>query len=211
MIFSRKEGIKMALESYCAACTYLGEKGDSDGKYYCDRKGEYHYATDSKCYSFCEAYSRSNSSRQNMFDYSKGHQGSGCYLTTIMCELLEYPDNNYYLNTLRDFRNNVMKPNPKYIPLLITYDMVGPMIARKLEEDKYGKDIAKLFFNHYISKAVSAIEEEKYSEAINIYKAMTETLAANYGINMNIVDVNKLDYDKRLLGHARVRKLNYNK
>ena len=196
----------MALESYCAACTYLGENSDSSGKYYCDKKGEYHYATDSKCYSFCEAYSRSNSSRQNMFDNSNGHQGSGCYLTTIMCKLLEYPDNNYYLNTLRGFRDNIMKPNPKYIPLLITYDMVGPMIARELELDKNGKTIAKVFFDRYITKAVSAIEEGKNNDAINIYKAMTETLANNYNINMNIININKYNYDKALLGHAKVRR-----
>lgn len=199
----------MALENFCAACTYLGNEANCYGKYYCDRNGEYRYANDNKCYNFCEAYSRSNSSRQNMFENSRSH--STCYLTTIMCKILGYEDNNYYLNTLRGFRDNVMKTNPNYIPLLLTYDIVGPMIAYEIANDKNNKEIAEVFFERYITKAVAAIEEEKNNEAIIIYKAMTSSLAEKYNINMNIINVNNITYDKETLGHARVRKLNYNK
>ena len=204
----------MALESYCAACTYLGTEADCYGKYYCDRRGEYHYANDPKCYNFCEAYSRSNSARQNMFENSRGHNSSGCYLTTIMCKILGYEDNNYYLNTLRKFRDNVMKENPEYVPLLVTYDVYGPIIAQKLANDDNREMIAKVFFERYITNAVGAIEEGKEKEAINIYKAMTQTLFNNYIINTNQIDISNIDmtnYDKKYLGHARVRKLNYNK
>ena len=211
----------MALESYCAACTYLGEKGDYNGKYYCSKKGENHYAHDSKCNFFCEAYSRSSGSRQNMFDYSKGHSGtSGCYLTTIMCQILEYPDNNYYLNTLRRFRDNTMKKDDNLIPYLVAYDTLGPMIATKLEKDPNNKEIATSLFATYITKAVSAIEEEKTKEAINIYCAMTESLAEHYhitiyditrdfandfNINVDLIKMDKTRYES--LGHA--RKLKY--
>ena len=155
----------MAYEAYCAACTYMGERADYNGKYYCENKGEDRLACDPKCYSFCEAYSRSNYARGNMYDNSLNHSGSsGCYLTTIMCKLLGYPDNNYYLNTLRNFRDNVMKTNPKYIPLLLTYDFVGPMISYELEKDPNGKEISKVFFDKYITKSVEAIEEKKYEK-----------------------------------------------
>lgn len=201
----------MALEAYCAACTYLGDDCDSYGKYYCEKKGEDHYATDGKCYSFCEAYSRSNSTRQNMYDNSYGHQGSGgCYLTTIMCKILGYEDNNYYLNTLRRFRDNTMKENPEYVPLLVTYDIVGPTIAYELFHDKNREIIAKAFFDRYITKAVTAIEEDKEKEAINIYRSMTETLAEQYVIKTHTIDISNYQYDKETLGHARVRKLSYN-
>jgi len=97
----------MSYEDYCAACTYLSERSDYNGTYYCERKGEDIYASDAKCYNFCEAYSRSNSSRENMYENSASHTGSGCYLTTIMCQILGYPDNNYYLDTLRKFRTDI--------------------------------------------------------------------------------------------------------
>ena len=74
----------MAYEQYCAACTNLNEKCDYTGRYYCRYKNEDHYACDPRCYSFCEAYSRSNSERSNMYNNSKEYQYSGCYLTTII-------------------------------------------------------------------------------------------------------------------------------
>ena len=198
----------MALESYCCACTYMGENEDC-GKYWCEQKGEDRYACDSKCSSFCEAYSRSNYSRQNMYDISKNANSSGCYLTTIMCKLLGYSDDNYYLNKLRYFRDNVMKTNGEYIPLLITYDVIGPMISKKLASDKYGKEIAKVYFDKYITKSVEAIEAEKYQNAINIYTAMTDSLAERYGINITFIKPNIKAIDMNYLGHARVRKPNY--
>ena len=98
----------MALESYCCACTYMSEREDC-GKYWCSEQREDRYANDAKCRSFCEAYGRSNYSRQNMYNISADASNSGCYLTTMMCQLLGYDDNNYYLNNLSYFRDNVMK------------------------------------------------------------------------------------------------------
>ena len=192
----------MAYEDYGAACTYMKEKS-SGGKYWCEKKGQDRSAADPKCYRFCEAYSRSNYARENMYDNSK-NSNSGCYLTTIMCKLLDFPDNNYYLNTLRKFRDEVMKTNSKYIPLLLVYDNIGPMISHAMENDKHGKEIASAFFTHYIVPSVTAIEEDKDETAINIYKSMTFTLAEHYNINQNIVIENNYDYNT--LGHGKVRR-----
>ena len=196
----------MALEQYCAACTYLGEREDC-GKYYCDRKGEYHYATDPRCYSFCEAYGRSTSARENMYNNSKSHSSSGCYITTIMCNILGMTNDNYYLQTLRNFRDNVLKKDAKNFPLLIQYDKVGPIIASCLEKDENNKVIAESLFTNYIERTVSAIEEDKINTAINIYIAMTMSLAERYQIEKEalIVNINE-PIDIELLGHARTRK-----
>ena len=200
----------MALESYCAACTYLGEKADYDGKYYCDRKGERRYASDTKCYSFCEAYGRSTYSRENMYENSRSHQSSGCYLTTTMCNILGYPDNNYYLETLRRFRNTVLQTNYKYIPLLLSYDIIGPQIAYELEKDENKYEIATNLFNKFITTATTAIENNKTNDAINIYTAMTQSLAERYNINTNIEMINPNELNINELGHGklRTRKLN---
>lgn len=193
-------------EAYCAACTYMGENLDC-GKYWCEMKGENRKASDPKCYNFCEAYGRSNSARENMYNNSNS---SGCYLTTIMCKLLNYPDDNYYLNILRKFRDDTMKQNPKYFPLLLTYDFIGPMISYELEKDPNGKVIANTFFNRYITKSVSAIEEGKNETAISIYKAMTEELANNYHINMDLITPETSNIDMNTLGHGKIRKLTQN-
>ena len=201
----------MALESYCCACTYLGERADYNGKYYCSKKGDV-YACDPKCYSFCEAYGRSNSARANMYENSKSHQSSGCYLTTAMCNILNYPDDNYYLQTLRTFRDTKLKTNVNYIPLLLTYDVIGPQIAKNLNEDENRQIIASTLLQNFISKAVIAIENNKIDEAVNIYSAMTISLAERYNINMNALYINPdminmEEIDVNTLGHGRVRVL----
>lgn len=201
----------MACEDYCAACTYLGENADSYGKYFCDKQGERVYACDPKCYRFIEAYSRSNSARRNMYNNSVEHQSSsGCYLTTAMCNILGYPDDNYYLDTLRTFRDKTLKKDHKYIHLLLMYDVFGPSIATNLKNDPNNKDISTHLFNGYITKAVTAIENEKIEEAVNIYIAMTYTLAERYNVNMHTLFIS--DESTKLktinthpLGKGRVR------
>lgn len=194
----------MAYESYCAACTYMKEE-QYYGKFWCEKNG-YRPATDVKCGSFCEAYGRSNTSRENMLSYSQNYGNSGCYLTTIMCKLLGYDDDNYYLNKLRNFRDNVMQTNPIYIPLLLKYDVVGPVISERLANDPEGKTIANTFFNNYISKAVIAINEKEYQSAINIYTDMTKVLAKKYNIIIPVMEVRSQDIDPTTLGHGRIRK-----
>ena len=196
----------MALESYCASCTYMGEDADTDGNYYCSRKGKRMPANTPRCYDHCEAYGRSNYARENMYENSQQHQSSGCYLTTIMCNILGYPDDNYYLQTLRSFRDNVLKQNVKYYPLLRTYDVIGPTIALELSKDKNKETIAKALFNHYITRAVTAIEENKTQEATNIYVAMTKVLASKYNINTQIITINPEEIDITTLGHGKIRK-----
>ena len=201
----------MALENYCASCTYLGEKADYNGKYWCEKKGQDMYACDPKCYSWCEAYGRSTYARENMYKNSSQHTSSGCYLTTVMCNILGYPDDNYYLQTLRTFRDTVLKKDIKYYPLLVTYDVIGPTIAINLSKDQNKEAIAKTMFNNYISKAVNAIEENKVNEATNIYVAMTNVLAEKYNINTNIITINPENIDIDTLGHGRTRKKAYQK
>ena len=198
----------MAYEDYCASCTHLDEKSNL-GKFWCPKKREYRLATKSieDCNSYCQAYGRSTSKREELLRISQ-NSGSPCYLTTIICNLLNYPDSNYYLNTLRYFRDNVMQTNPIYFPLLLTYDVVGPEISKRLAIDPNGKEIATIFFTNYITKAVEAIEEEKNETAINIYKAMTTSLADHYKIIIPLMEVDS-NINPQELGHGYTRRKTY--
>ena len=187
----------MAYENNCAACTYLNDN------LWCEKKGESHSGSDRKCDSFCEAYGRSTSERENFYESSPS---SGCYLTTIMCQILKYPDDNHYLKTLRNFRDTIMQPDPNCLPLLLTYDIIGPSIAKKLALDPRRISIATAFFND-ISDAVSAIEEKDYDSAIDKYVTMTSNLAKNLGIDANFANINIANIDKTNLGHGKIRAL----
>jgi hypothetical protein len=202
----------MSYDNCCGCCTHLSEKCDYRRKHYCREKNEDHYPTDPKCNSFCRAYSRSRSTIDNMCEDARKYNSntSGCYLTTIMCKLLGQPDNNYSLNKLREFRDNVMKKEVKYFPLLMMYDQVGPIISQNLAEDPEGKDLAEAYFNKYITQAVKLIEEGKNKEAIRIYKAMTQVLADRYQIVIPFIDVNSEEVIPSELGHGRILKPSVN-
>ena len=92
------------MSKFCGECTYLDlSTGDIYGKFYCDKKYERHLATDVECNRFCKAYSRDYYTIQNAYKYSEEKSKGGCYLTTILCNILGMLDNNIYLKTMRNF------------------------------------------------------------------------------------------------------------
>ena len=181
----------------CSECTYLNPNDpDLYGKYWCEKRLERVSAYQHECYRFCRAYSRSSSDSEYYEKYSKDNSGSpGCYLTTMMCHILKMSDNNPFLNTMRNFRNDILQENEKYKDLLVEYDIVGPIIARNLNNDPLRYQIAANGFFKYIKPITSLIKEKRNNEAIGLYTEMTSKLKTFYNINttISIDDINKTD------------------
>lgn len=198
------------MDKYCGNCTYLDlSTGNCYGKYYCNKKWDRHLATDSACPSYTKAYSRNNSTIKNAVDFSNSHTNSNCYITTILCDLLGLSDNNYYIETLRHFRNNYLQNNDKYKSLLVEYDIIGPMIANNLKIDKQSRMISAKVFYNYISPIVSLINDKMYEDAIIRYIMMVEKLKNLYGINRIVTCYEIDECDIKLSGHGKyVKKLN---
>lgn len=193
----------------CGYCTHLNPDScyaDYNKKYWCSEKGEYIYADSEECWLYCKAYSRSDSVAEALIQASRESQSSsGCYLTTITCALLGMPDNNIYLKTLREFRDNVMQKDPKYFKLLAQYDIVGPVIARRLAEDPARGQIAKNLLELGIKTTVLQIKENKYDEAVQTYSTMTELLIDGCRIKREAISsevINSMDIAKS--GHGKV-------
>ena len=176
----------MAYDNQCGSCVYFESNGDSKG--YCSYIRSYYYPGDKIC-----------------THYSKGN--SGCYITTIVCDILELSDDCGLLETLRDFRSNVLQKEPKYKKVLYEYDVVGPQIAKCLMEDyieKEDKEMANGLLNCFIIPTVERIKEGRNTEAVKIYTQLTETLIDTYGIE-RVKEVPD-DYDYTKGGHG-VKKL----
>ena len=200
------------MDKRCGSCTYLDLDygGDCYGKYYCNKKWDRHLATDTACSSYTKAYSRSSSSINNAIDYSNSKQNSGCYITTILCGILKLNDSNYYINTLRKFRNNYLRYNQEYNHLLVEYDIVGPVICRNLIIDSQNKLIAAKLFYNYISPTVSLIEDKMYVDAIVRYTMMVNKLKEIYGISTSITNKDISECNIELAGHGKyIKKYNY--
>ena len=179
----------------CVDCTYLDiNYGANDsGAFWCEKKCERHLATDPACGSYCEAYSRDYNTKKNALECANSNSGGGCYLTTIICKVLRLPDNNTYIQTIRNFRDNYLQQDIKYKKLLVEYDIIGPQIAKALENDSV---ISKLYFDRYIRGISALIQGKDYDLAIKKYIEMTNSLKNFYGItdyNLTVEAINNAD------------------
>ena len=149
----------------CSDCIWLDEKDQNWRGFRCTKKHIYVKPDEKSC--------------NNDF---KNKKENNCYLTTAMCDILRQEDHGNTLETLRNFRDTIMKNNKKYEPLLEEYDTIGPEISKKLYQDEQNKIIANSMLYLRIYQAIDNITNKNYEEAINIYKDMTETLKKIYNI-----------------------------
>ena len=164
---TKKRSDKMGYPWQCSDCIWLDMKDSSWRGFRCTKKGIYVNPEERSC--------------NNHFE-KKNESSSTCYLTTAMCEILNEPDNCYVLETLRSFRDNVMKNDENCTPLLEEYDVIGPQICKKLYQDEQKEVIARSMLYLRIYPAINAIKNEKYDDAIEIYKDMTELLKEKYNV-----------------------------
>ena len=190
----------------CSECTYLvPSKTNSDGLYYCEKKYEYVSACAIACDGFCKAYSRSYEEAKSLRENSSSNSSSGpCYITTIVCNILGKEDNAKCLQILRNFRDNVLQKADKYKPILATYDIVGPIIADKIENDPSKEQIAFSTFTHGIKKVCELLEEKKEEDAISLYMYMTDLLIQRYDIKETYDSEYLKNMDMEKSGHGKV-------
>ncbi len=108
-----------------------------------------------------------------------------CYITTALCNILNFPDNCIYLETLRNFRDNILKTNEIYKELLNQYDTIGPLISKNLLKDENNNIIAGNILNNYIIPICKCINEYEHNDAISKYKNMVFYLCDKYKISAN--------------------------
>lgn len=198
---------------YCSECTYLVPdkcKGNSNGYFYCERQGSYVLATTEHCYNFCRAYSRSSDISHELEYRSNreknGYDNSSCYITTIVSDILGYQDKGYVLNMLRNFRNNYLQKDNNYKELLVEYDIIGPMLAKDINNSPNKQEIAYNLYENILKNVVIEIEKGNNKEAIRLYKAMTYGLKVCFGYaNKTIDPAITANQNIALAGHGKVK------
>lgn len=133
---------------------------------------------------------------------------NGCYITTLICSILGYTDHCYVLTEMRSFRNNIMQKEAKYFDILLEYDVIGPIIAKRIYEEycKMGnKDMWTRFYQLYLLETADLISLEKYEEAVCKYKQMMSTLKTYFGIHDVDLTTYQENYDMSKGGHGRLK------
>lgn len=139
----------------------------------------------------CKKYINSNNnacSDHSLYNESLNLEHSGCYITTTICEILEFDDDNIYLNTLRNFRNNYMIKDENLKKILIQYDIIGPIISYNLENDNHKRTKSLMLLELYIKPIVNHINNQQYVDAIIMYEKMTNELLNGYNIKQNEIN-----------------------
>ena len=154
----------------CADCAYMDlNDSNSYGDYWCGYYKKYYPGGDSAC--------------SNFKDGNRDSNGGGCYITTVMVDILGYEDHCTYLEQLRNFRDSFMKSNTNCKDLLNEYDSIGPIISEKIQKDSERKVISKYLFENYINKSIEALKKHDNWNAIEIYKSMVNFLKSRYDID----------------------------
>lgn len=182
----------MAYDNQCGGCIYYEFIGDGE-KGYCSWYRSYFYPGD-----YCD-HQRTDS--------------SSCYITTIICDVLGLEDNCGVLNTLRDFRDNTMQKNVKYLPLLLEYDVVGPQISSLIKQE-YSKtkdiELWTQFYNFYLVPTFNLINENKNEEAVSRYIEMVSSLKEYFALESINLESIANEYDISTGGHGKLKTLKSN-
>lgn len=185
----------------CGECLHLDcnnrERWSSVEKYYCKEMGRYVEPRDRGCRYY--SYNRGHNQKDN-----GGYTPSGCPFSVIVRDILGYADNCELLTLLRNFRENVLKKNVQYIPILLEYDQVGPLITESinLEENKY--KFCLEFVQNFLSPFAIAFKTGDIENTLSIYQNMFSALKNKFGFSEISVDLN-VDYDLETLGKGRIR------
>lgn len=192
------------MAEYCGECAHLDlnnkETYTSRDRYYCNECHRYRELTEKACYSFLRNPSQGKE--------NGGYTPSGCYLSTIIVNVLGYSDNCNLLQILRNFREKVLKVVPEYLDLLFEYDTIGPIISEKIANYENRMDLCLSITNDYIIPYSTLISKGEYIEAISLYRKMLNALKSFFKIEADFQmpsqeEISKIDYET--LGKGRIR------
>ena len=114
------------------------------------------------------------------------------YITTAICDTLGLAKNNLFLRSINSFREK-LEQNPKMYKQLEIYDIVGPIIANKINGDW---EIALELFNSSIVPVCNDLFKNDYRSALIKYTNMTKGLIEQYKDSVSIgLDVYKMSDD----------------
>jgi len=113
---------------------------------------------------------------------NSGGAGGGCYLTTAAVDHMGLPDNGPHLQTLRWYRDKVMRRTPEGRRMIAEYNRVAPKAVKALNGRSDSKELYRAIFSGYIDPAAAAISAGEYDKADKIYGTMVKNVADITGV-----------------------------
>ena len=196
MITTKKEGITMS-------CSYYQFNGGIfSGDYWCNKINQ--RVAEAEYYKYCRDYN------YDECPIYRKEESSGCFITTVCCQILGLNDQDKLLDDFRNFRDNVLQKNEKYYDTLKEYDVIGPIIANKILQDKDQKEMASGLYQNALKNIHHSIMQKDYDKAVEKYYIMTLMLIQYYHLKHSYNQIKKENYHYEdfvptLAGHGRKR------
>ena len=185
------------------SCTYYRWSGGSFfGDYWCDKKDA---RVDSDTYyKYCRDYDY-----RDCPIFKHQDSSSGCFITTVLCQILGLQDNHETLNILRNFRDNILQQDKQYEEILKIYDAIGPLVADALTKDKEKEQLALDLYQKSLLPIVEEIKNNNYKRATKHYLYMTLSLVSEYNLrntynSLREIDFGFVTFNQTKAGHGRV-------
>ena len=185
-------------------CSYMNRRRFND--YYCTKvEHTVPYETYDR---YCTSYSYSDCPN---YKYEKPN--SGCYITTVTCDILGLKDKYIYLQTFRKFRKEYLQKTPSTLGILEEYDFVGPIIAERIMNDEDKQQLAIQLLKDYIHPIASNLITKfdgNYDYAIKSYAHMTKELIKRYNLEtlaLTIPGESEFDFNEDYSNYGHGRKI----
>ena len=121
---------------------------------------------------FSDAYDCKNCNIDYSAETCKNFKKGGCFISTAICVSLGKGDECSELNTLRQFRDEVILQNNEWAELVNNYYDEAPDLVEFIQRRPDKDLIWNKIWIEYLSSILKLIDEQKYQEAVDEYKKM---------------------------------------
>lgn len=195
------------LRNVCGGCEYL----DINNVYYtgsglfgghyeymCALRGKGYTKWDDKCWD----YSAVSPTRVDCAERYYTFTGRKYYyILTAICNVLGIKQGDGLFQNFKTLIQ-IVRSDINTFDKAINYDIYGPMIADRIEQDPNKVELCKDLLANYLSKAFVAIADNRLEDAISIYEEMVRFLQIRYASKdrlENIIDVDVIAKPKILV------------
>lgn len=112
---------------------------------------------------------------------NNGYKCSNYYISTATGVILKKKPNDEVLDNIKSLRDDYAEHNENCRELLDIYDIIGPSIAQKMDEDPNREYMANRVYS-ILSRISRLVSKEEYEKATRYYSNMVGALAGMYNI-----------------------------
>ena len=117
---------------------------------------------------------------EDSFWHNNDNSGSGCFITTAVCESFDRPDDCAELTAFRHFRDNWLAMQPGGAELISRYYRTAPAIVAAIDSSPGRAAVYRGIWNDYLCRCLRLIEEGQFDTCKHLYIKMVEDLGKQW-------------------------------